>query len=145
MALGQPRGDDLRGWLTDYGVAAAEGPGAIADLPRVRSLLLAAARDGRSLSYGECLAALGHGFTRPKMRALCRTLDAIDRAGAEVGEPNLAVLVVRQSDRLPGQGWWIDAAAKWGYTGGWTGPDAIAFVHERQAAAYGYRWEEPVV
>ena len=32
------------------------------------------------MSYAELLMELGHRFSRPKMRALCRTLDAIDDA-----------------------------------------------------------------
>jgi hypothetical protein len=142
MMASRPDEDDLGGWLAANGFTLAEGPGAIADVSRVRSLLIAAARDGRALTYGECLAALGHRFTRPKMRALCCALDTIDEAGARVGQPDLAVLVVRQSDRLPGQGWWIGNAEKAGYTGPWTGPDAMTFVRHRQAAAYRYRWED---
>ena len=125
-------GGDLAGWLAEQGLAPIEGPGGIADPARVRALLLAAAREGRALSYSELLGLLGHRFTRPKMRALCRTLDAIDAGGERDGEPGLAVLVVRESDRLPGQGWWVGAAERWGYTGLWTGPDAAAFAAAKQ-------------
>ena len=60
-----------------------EGPaGSIADVALVRSHLVAAARRREAMSYSELLLELGHRFTRPKMRALCRTLDAIDRAAA---------------------------------------------------------------
>ncbi len=114
------------------------GPGAIADVAQVRALLIDAAREGQALTYSQALLALGHGFTRPKMRALCRTLDAIDAAGAGMGEPGLAVLVVRQSDGLPGQGWWIDTATPAGYTGPWTGPQATAYVRVHQQAAFAY-------
>ncbi|GGB33693.1 hypothetical protein GCM10011380_23950 [Sphingomonas metalli] len=135
MGKGRPRGDDLGGWLAGNGFAPAEGPGSITDVARVRALLLDAAREERSLSYSEILRALGHRFTRPKMRALCRTLDAIDAAGAASGEPGLAVLVVRESDRLPGQGWWVGSAER-GYTGPWEGPDAAAHIAEKQQAAF---------
>ena len=137
MGARRPCGDDLGGWLAANGFDAPAGPGAIADVDRVRALLLAAAREGRALSYSEMLLALGHRFTRPKMRALCRTLDAIDTAGAEVGEPGLAVLVVRESDRLPGQGWWL-GEAKGDYAGAWTGPDAAALVRRAQERAFAY-------
>lgn len=70
------------------------------------------------------------------MRALCRTLDAIDTAGAARGEPGLAVLVVRESDRLPGQGWWVGAAERWDYAGLWIGPDAAELVRMRQAEVF---------
>lgn len=104
-----------------------------ADLPEVKALLVAAARAGRDLSYSEALLALGHRFSRPKMRALCRLLDAIDEAGRAAGEPELAVLVVREADRLPGQGWWVgrkDAPASW------SGPEARAYVAALQARAF---------
>ncbi len=117
-----------------------DGPGAIADVAHVRALLIDAARTGQALTYSQTLLALGHGFTRPKMRALCRTLDAIDAAGAGMGEPGLAVLVVRQSDGLPGQGWWIDTATPAGYVGTWTGPEAAAYVRRHQQAAFAY-WQ----
>ena len=109
-----------------------------ADLPDVKALLIAAARAGRDLSYSEMLLALGYRFSRPKMRSLCRLLDAIDEAGRATGEPELAVLVVRESDRLPGQGWWVgrhDAPTDW------TGPAARAFVSEKQRAAFAW-WQD---
>lgn len=105
------------------------------DLPHIRALLIAAARAGHDLSYSEVLQALGHRFTRPRMRSLCRLLDAIDASGAAAGEPELAVLVVRESDRLPGQGWWVgrrDAPPAW------TGPQAAAYVQGIQARAFAW-------
>ena len=115
-------------------------PSAIADLARVRALLIGAARRGTAISYSELLDELGHRFTRPKMRALCRTLDAIDATGAAAGEPDLAVLVVREADGLPGQGWWTGGPPKReGYAGQWTGPQATAFVRHLQERAF-VRW-----
>lgn len=111
---------------------------AIADVPRVRALLVEAARTGEAVSYSALLMRLGLRFTRPRMRALCRTMDAVDRAGREVGEPDLAVLVVRESDRLPGQGWWIARAAALDYAGAWTGPVAAALVTGLQDEAFAY-------
>ena len=73
----------------------------IADPATVREHLLAAAAGGHPLTYSELLARLGHDFSRPKMRALCKTLAAVDEAAEADGEPELAVLVVRQSDGLP--------------------------------------------
>lgn len=114
---------------------------AIADTARVKRLLVAAAREGVALSYSEILGQLGHRFTRPKMRALCRTLDAIDTAGGVAGEPGLAVLVVRESDRLPGQGWWAGGRALLlGHDGDWTGPEARALVRELQQDAFDF-WQ----
>lgn len=112
---------------------------AIADVPRVRALLIESARRGEPISYSAALLALGHRFTRPKMRALCKTLDAIDEAGRAAGEPELAVLVVRESDGLPGQGWWAGAQAfVRGYDGPWEGPNAAAFVRTLQAETFAY-------
>ncbi|TMJ40333.1 MAG: ribose-phosphate pyrophosphokinase, partial [Alphaproteobacteria bacterium] len=68
------------------------------DQRAVRALLIEAAKGRRVVSYSELLMELGHRFTRPKMRALCRTLDAIDESGRDAGEPELAALVVRESD-----------------------------------------------
>lgn len=137
MEASRPRGDDLGGWLAANGFDAPAGPGDIADVARVRALLVAAAGDGRAMSYSELLLALGHRFTRPKMLALCRTLDAIDTAGKAAGEPGLAVLVVRESDRLPGQGWWM-GEAKGSYAGLWTGADAAALVAREQEKAFAF-------
>jgi hypothetical protein len=123
---------------TEYPGREADGAVAISDLAHVRAILLTSARQRRPMSYADVLNALGHPFTRPRMRALCRTLDAIDEAAAAAGEPDLAVLVVRQSDGLPGQGWWVGTAARDGYAGSWTGPGALAFVRARQREVFAY-------
>ncbi|WP_327458660.1 ribose-phosphate pyrophosphokinase [Sphingomonas sp.] len=111
------------------------------DVSEVRALLIAAAREGRAVSYVEGLAAFGHRFTRPKMRAFCKALDAVDQAGAAAGEPELAVLVVRESDGLPGQGWWVGSSLRYGHEGDWTGPEAKALVRELQGRAFDY-WRD---
>ena len=56
------------------------------------------------------LEHLGYAFSRPKMRQLCAVLGDVDRDAEARGEPELAVLVVRQSDGIPGQGWWVERA-----------------------------------
>lgn len=112
---------------------------AIGDVARVRAILVASAKAGQPISYSHLLAELGHRFTRPKMRAVCKTLDAIDTAGAEAGEPGLAVLVVRESDGLPGQGWWVGGIAmRHGYDGPWTGAEALAFVRGLQVEVFAW-------
>ena len=116
----------------DLGLAAR-----IADVALVRSLLIAAAKRGEWVSYSQALADLGTRFTRPKMRALCKTLGRIDELAAADGEPELAVLVVRESDGLPGQGWWVGRSAL-GYEGSWTGPEAATLVRRLQRAAFRY-------
>ena len=119
----------------------SDPPGPLADPDHVRTLLVAAARESRAVSYSELLADLGHRFTRPKMRALCRTLDRIDEDAAARGEPELAVLVVRESDGLPGQGWWTGSALRHGHTGAWEGPAAAALIREVQGQAFDW-WQD---
>jgi len=109
----------------------------IADVALVRGLLIAAARRGEWVSYSQALNELGTRFTRPKMRALCRTLGRIDELAAADGEPELAVLVVREGDGLPGQGWWVGRSAM-GYDGSWTGPEAMKLVRKLQRKAFRY-------
>jgi hypothetical protein len=114
----------------------------IADVERVRALLVAHARAGEPVSYSQLLAEIGTRFTRPKMRALMKTLDRIDEQGAASGEPELAVLVVRESDGLPGQGWWAGGHAfLLGHDGDWTGPEAARLVARVQAETFAY-WKD---
>ena len=109
------------------------------DPDEVRAHLVAAAVAGHALSYSELLEHLGYGFSRPKMRQLCKTLGAVDEEAAERGEPELAVLVVRQSDGLPGQGWWVaGGASAHGYEGPWEGPKAARFINQLQQNAFDY-------
>jgi hypothetical protein len=111
----------------------------IADPVEVRAHLIAAASEGHALTYSELLAMLGHGFTRPKMRALCKTLGAVDAEAEARGEPELAVLVVRQSDGLPGQGWWVaGGASAHDYGGDWEGPGAAKFIAGLQRRTFEY-------
>jgi hypothetical protein len=110
--------------------------GLLADPREVRAILVASAQAGEAISYSEVLALLGHDFTRPKMRALCRVLSFVDDEAAERGEPELAVLVVRQSDGLPGQGWWVGGAKKHGYKGLWEGPQAAKLIRKLQKRAF---------
>ena len=113
----------------------------LADPEEIRAHLVAAARAGVALSYGELLEHLGYRFSRPKMRQLCAMLGSIDEAAAERGEPELAVLVVRQSDGLPGQGWWVGGGGRSrGYQGPWEGPEAARFVAAVQSETFAF-WQ----
>jgi hypothetical protein len=132
---------------------------ALAEPEEVRAHLVAAAKAGVALSYGAILEQLGYRFTRPKMRALCAVLGAVDEEAARRGEPELAVLVVRQSDGIPGQGWWVARARRApgttadcggqsapeqgggrnrGYDGPWEGPEARRFVASVQAETFAW-------
>ena len=112
---------------------------ALASPEEVRVLLVAAARAGTALTYSEVLEQLGYAFSRPKMRALCAILGTVDEDAEARGEPELAVLVVRQSDGIPGQGWWVAGGARaHGYEGPWEGPEARRFIDRVQGKAFAY-------
>lgn len=113
----------------------------LADPDEVRAHLVAAAQAGLTLTYSELLERLGFAFSRPKMRALCAVLGHVDADAAARGEPELAVLVVRQSDGLPGQGWWVGGGARSrGYDGPWEGPDAARLIREVQDETFRF-WQ----
>ncbi len=120
---------------------APDTKSALATPAEVRQHLIAAATAGRALTYSELLEQLGYSFSRPKMRQLCAILSAVDEEAEVQGEPELAVLVVRQSDGMPGQGWWVgESARNRGYVGPWEGPQARAFIEGVQAEAFAY-WQ----
>lgn len=123
--------------IEDFFGEDPSGPGDIANVVLIERIARDAARAGCALSYSEFLMKLGFRFTRPKMRALCKTLDEVDRRAAAAGEPELAVLVVREGDGLPGQGWWT---GRTDYQGAWEGPEARAFVAMVQNKAFRY-WQ----
>jgi hypothetical protein len=114
---------------------------ALADPEEVRAHLVAAAKAGTALTYSELLERLGYPFSRPKMRALCAVLGTVDEEAEARGEPELAVLVVRQSDGIPGQGWWVAGGARSrGYEGPWDGPEAARFIQAVQAETFAF-WQ----
>ena len=117
---------------------SGEAAGLLADPGEVRAILVAAARAGESITYAEVLGMLGFPFSRPKMRQLCKVLAFVDEDAEARGEPELAVLVVRQSDGLPGQGWWIEGARAHGHRGAWEGPEAQALIKRLHAQAFDY-------
>ena len=111
------------------------------DPAKVRGLLIEAARARQTFTYGALLNLLGHTFTRPLMRQLCKVLDAIDADGRAGGQPGLAVLVVRQSDGLPGQGWFVSRTGIYADLPlEWEGLEARRYTEARQAEAFDY-WE----
>ena len=111
---------------------------ALHDVARIKALLENCAKEGRAISYSELHLNLGFRFTRPKMRAVCNTLDRIDKLNAEEGAPALAVLVVREGDGLPGQGWWV---GREDYQGQWTGPEAHDYIAKLQRQVFSY-WKD---
>jgi hypothetical protein len=121
--------------IDEYAPDQNDDTSALHDVGRIEAIVRAAAKQGRWLSYSELLLSLGFRFTRPKMRAICKTLAEVDRRASTRGEPELAVLAVREGDGLPGQGWWT---GRTDYQGQWTGPDAIAFIRKLQGRAFEY-------
>lgn len=116
------------------------------DPGEIREILVGAARSRNALTYSQMLGLIGYRFTRPRMRALCTVLDRIDEDARAAGEPGLAVLVVRQSDELPGQGWFVSRAPYADELPGdwpmdWEGAAAKAYVKSRQREAFDY-WSE---
>lgn len=107
------------------------------DINDIEALMQATAREGKPISYSEALDLLGFNFSRPKMRALCVALGEVDRRAAERGEPELAVLLVRASDKIPGQGWWVERNDPT-YKGPWEGPKAEKYVKAIQKKAFDY-------
>ena len=105
------------------------------DIAEVEALMQARARAGESISYSDALQHLGYRFSRPKMRALCIIRGEIDRRAEAQGAPELAVLLVRESDRIPGQGWWV---GRHDYVGEWEGAAARRYVEVLQAEAFTY-------
>ena len=115
------------------------GANGLADPADVRAHLIAAAQAASAITYSQLLGQLGFAFSRPKMRALCAVLAAVDREAEASGEPELAVLVVRASDGLPGQGWWVAGGAEHhGHVGDWEGPKARQLVERLQGQAFAY-------
>lgn len=108
------------------------------DIDQIESLLQASAREGRPISYAETLNCLGMEFSRPKMRALCVALGEVDRRARAKRQPELAVLVVRASDKLPGAGWWVDRVD---YKGASEGAKAEKFIRALQKKTFDY-WAE---
>lgn len=75
------------------------------DVIELEKVLQDVAKSGQPISYAALLGLFGFAFTRPKMRKLCNLVEEVDVIAREKGEPELSPLVVRQSDGLPGEGW----------------------------------------
>ncbi len=110
---------------------------ALMDIDAIEALLQDAARKRITYSYSELLLLLGISFTRPKMRALCKVLDAIDARGHGRSAPELAALVVREGDTLPGQGWWL---GRHDFVGEYESHAARKYLKDVQQLAYEY-WQ----
>jgi hypothetical protein len=100
----------------------------LVDLDALEALLIARARARSSITYAEVLRHFGKRPGPYLVTHLCRDLGAISERNRARREPELAVLVVRQSDRLPGEGFFHGAWRDGSYDGPATGPRAAAYV-----------------
>ncbi len=87
------------------------------------------------------LAHFGIKITPRRVYGLCRDLGAVCERNRARGEPELAVLVVRKSDRLPGDGFFHDAWRDGSYDGPATGPEARAYIDALTEAVFAF-WPE---
>ena len=108
------------------------------DVDRLEAVLIAAARARRTLTYGEVLRFFGRTVAPRLVYGLCRDLGEVCRRNRERGEPELAVLVVRQSDRLPGEGFFRGAWRDGAYDGPATGPRARAYIAGETERVFAY-------
>lgn len=105
-------------------------PGTI-DRARLLRALLAAAHERRPVTYRILLAHLGLRHGSGNVARVCRELGVIDRERARRGEPELACLVVRKADGLPGEGYWTDDPDK-------DTASRAVLIRERQARAFAW-------
>lgn len=112
------------------------------DIDCLEALLIAAARERRSLTYGEVLAHFSLRITPRRVYALCRDLGAVCERNRARGEPELAVLVVRKSDRLPGEGFFHSLWRDGTYDGPAMGPVAEAFIRRETERVFAH-WALP--
>lgn len=103
----------------------------------LEALLVLKARNAQAISYGDVFRWFGHHFQRFQVGQLCAALEEVDSRQRALDRPGLASLVVRQSDGLPGQGWWLSKDHdEW--TGLFTGPEAARFVKQHQQRCFDY-------
>ena len=112
--------------------------GRLVDIDRLEALLIAAARQERSLTYAEVLAHFGIRIAPRRVYALCHDLGAVCRRNRARREPELAVLVVRQADGLPGEGFFHSVWREGTYDGPATGPEARAYIREETDRVFSY-------
>lgn len=108
------------------------------DVDRLEALLIAAACERRCLTYAEVLGHFDQRITPRRVYGLCRDLGEVCRRNRARGEPELAVLVVRKSDRLPGEGFFRSAWQDGAYDGPPTGLRARAYVREEQERVFAH-------
>ncbi len=108
------------------------------DVDELERLLIEAASERRTLAYSDVLTHFGKRTTPIRVFALCRDLGEVSERNRLRGEPELAVLVVRKTDRLPGEGFFRGAWQEGRYDGPATGPRAKMFIDELTATVFEY-------
>ena len=108
------------------------------DLELLEHRLHAAALAGKPITYGALLAFFERRVGPNNVRALCRDIGQVTSRIEAAGGPDLACLVVRASDGLPGAGYFKSLRDAGRYTGADTGPEAEAFIAREQALAQLY-------
>lgn len=113
------------------------------DLDRLERALIQTARERRAVTYGQLLALFERRVTPILVAALCRDLGKLEERRAGAGWPDLACLVVRRSDGLPGEGYFDSLRRDRLYAGPSIGPAAEAFIRTRQERAYAWAADRP--
>lgn len=108
------------------------------DVDELERLLIQAASERRTLAYGDVLGHFGKRTTPIRVFALCRDLGKVSERNRVRGEPELAVLVVRKTDRLPGEGFFHGAWEEGRYDGPATGPKARAYIDGLTAGVFDF-------
>jgi hypothetical protein len=108
------------------------------DRDTLMRVLRHAARAGRPVTYGQVLAYFGKQVGSANVAALCRELGPICERNRRAGEPELAVLVVRKADGLPGEGFFTALRNRGDYHGPSDGAQAHAFVQAEQARVFAH-------
>lgn len=108
------------------------------DLDQLERVLIRAARERQALTYGQVLAFFERRVTRILVSALCRDLGRVEKRRSGEAWPDLACLVVRKSDGLPGEGYFDSLRREGAYAGPSVGPAALAFVRTRQERAFAW-------
>ncbi|HEX6142016.1 MAG TPA: hypothetical protein VFZ01_04815 [Geminicoccaceae bacterium] len=114
----------------------------LVDIDQLERLLIEAARHRRTLTYAEVLQHFGKRITPRRAYALSRDLGEVCRRNRERGEPELAVLVVRKSDGLPGEGFFRSAWRDGTYDGPALGFPARNFIREQQDRVFRFFVDE---
>ncbi|MEZ5864440.1 MAG: hypothetical protein R3D25_10395 [Geminicoccaceae bacterium] len=108
---------------------------AVVDLDLLEARLLGAALAGRAETYGSLLAFFERRVTPVTVAALCKDLGRVCTRIEALGGPDLACLVVRASDGLPGAGYFTSLREAGLYVGEPTGPEAERYIAQAQRRA----------